>query len=134
MTHTARPLTLLAVFFCLTACAHRVASVASSSPAPSLSALAPTPPPSPDALQSSPRTLVGRILAIDASRGFAFVATAPEAPSAALAEGAELLVRTDDFRETARLRVSPYVRSRTLGTQIIAGQPSPGDEVVYPPP
>lgn len=134
MTHTARLLTLLAVFSCLTACAHRVAPVPAPTPATSLNTPTRATSPSPDALQTSPRKRVGRVLALDATRGFAFVAIAPEAPSAALLEGAELLVRTDDLRETARLRVSPYARSRTLGTQIISGRPSPGDEVVYPSP
>jgi hypothetical protein len=86
--------------------------------------------PSTGALQPSPNRVVGHILAVDASRGFAFVSLAGEPPAAALVDGAELIVRTDDLRETARLRSSRYSRSHTLGTKIVSGQPSPGDEVV----
>jgi hypothetical protein len=120
MTLTARLLTLLAVFFWANACSH----------------VAPLPPRAddplpPNPLQPSPNRLVGRILAIDTVRGFAFIDLASDPPSAALADGADLIARTDDLRETARLRTSRYVRGRTLGTKIISGQPSPGDEVVF---
>lgn len=91
----------------------------------------PEPPPSAEALRLSPRRLVGRILAIDAARRFAFVALASDPPAAALVEGAELVVRTDELEETGRLRASRYTQPRTLGAEIIRGQPSPGDEVVY---
>ncbi len=120
-TLTARLLTLLAVIFWTGACSH-VAPV-SSPPRPE------SPPPT--TLQASPNRLVGRILAIDAARGFAFVNLASEPPAAALAAGAELIVRTDDLRETARLRTSRYVRGRTLGTTIVSGHPSLDDEVVF---
>jgi hypothetical protein len=49
----------------------------------------------------------------------------------ALANGTELIVRTPALQITARLRTSRYVRGRTLGTKIVEGQPSPGDEVVW---
>jgi len=48
-----------------------------------------------------------------------------------LTNGSELIVRTLELRETGRLRVSRYLRGRTLGTDIFAGQPHPGDEVVW---
>ena len=84
-----------------------------------------------DRLIPSPRLIVGRILAVDPARGFAFVDLAAEAPAAALAPGTELVVRTLDLRETARLRTSPHTRGRTLGTTVLAGQPGVGEEVVW---
>jgi hypothetical protein len=83
------------------------------------------------ALLPSPRLIVGRLIAIDEARQFAFVELAPDAPQAALVEGTELSVRTLALRDTGRLQVSPYVRGRTLGAKIKSGQPSPGDEVVW---
>ena len=84
-----------------------------------------------DALAPSPRLIVGRILATDAAQGLAFVDVAAGAPAAALEDGAELMARTLDLRETGRLRTSRYLRGRTLGAKIAAGQPAPGDEVVW---
>jgi hypothetical protein len=95
-------------------------SSAPSSPALSAEALAP-----------SPRLIVGRIIAVDLTQRFAIVELASDAPAAPLADGTELIARTLELRETARLRVSRYVRGRTLGTQIIGGQPSVGNEVVW---
>lgn len=86
------------------------------------------------ALLPSQNLLVGRVLAVDPPRGFVFVDLASAAPAAALADGAELVARTDDLRETARLRASRYVRGRTLGAKIVSGQPAPGNEVVWPTP
>jgi len=100
----------------------------------SLSACRHTAPASPlpaDALVPSPRLIVGRITAIDATQGFAFVEIATDAPAAALAAGTELIARTLELRESGRLRASGIVRGRTLGTTILAGQPSAGDEVVW---
>ena len=82
-------------------------------------------------LAPSPRLIVGRIIAVDRAQGFAFVELGTDAPKSALADGTELIARTLELRETARLRASRYVRGRTLGTRIVAGQPSPGDEVVW---
>lgn len=129
MSFTARLLTLLAVFFLLSACGR----IAPLTPSPIVRrgdppAEIPLPP---DALHASPRQLVGRILALDAARGFAFVALTAEPPAAALADGAELMVRAEDLRETARLRASRYTRGRTLSAQILSGQPALGDEVVF---
>ena len=125
MTSTARLLALLAVIFFSSACTH----LASPTPNPRPpAAAAPLPP---DTLRPSPNRLVGSVLAVDATRGFAFIGLMGEPPAAALVEGAELVARTAGLRETARLRASRYVRSRTLGTNIISGQPTPGDEVVF---
>jgi hypothetical protein len=84
-----------------------------------------------DALAPSPRLIVGWILAVDLPRGFAFIDLASDTPPRALADGAGLTSRTQDLRETGQLRVSHHRRGRTLGTTIVSGQPSPGDEVVW---
>jgi hypothetical protein len=97
----------------------------------------PQPPPAaaealpPGALLPTRNLLVGRVLAVDGPRGYVFVDLSSEAPPAALAEGAELVARTDDLKETARLRAARYVRGRTLSAKIVSGQPTPGDEVVF---
>lgn len=83
------------------------------------------------ALLPSPRLIVGRIIAVDEAERFAFVDLASDAPKGALIEGTELLVRTLELADKGRLQASAYVRGRTLGTKIVAGQPSPGDEVVW---
>jgi hypothetical protein len=44
-----------------------------------------------------------------------------------------LISRKDDLQPTARLQASPYLRGRTLGTRLMAGQPQVGDEVVFAP-
>jgi hypothetical protein len=75
--------------------------------------------------------ILGRIVALDLGQKFAFVELATDAPRAALAEGTEFIARTAEFRETARLHASRYIRGRTLGTLIISGQPATGDEVVW---
>lgn len=82
-------------------------------------------------LAPSPRLILGRVLAVNRDQGFVFVDLAADAPAAALAEGTEFICRTLDLRESGRVRASRYVRGRTLGTTIIAGQPAPGDEVVW---
>lgn len=82
-------------------------------------------------LAPSPFLIVGRILAVDPPRGLVFIEAGWESPAAAREEGTELLARTADFRETGRLRVSRYSRGRTIGATVVAGQPSPGDEVVW---
>jgi len=105
--------------FILTSCHHAAPSKAPPS------ALAP------DALVPSPRLIIGRVIATEIPQGFAFVELAADAPAAALVDGTELIARTPDLRETARLRASRYVRGRTLGTKIVGGQPAPGDEVVW---
>jgi hypothetical protein len=83
------------------------------------------------ALVPSPRLIIGRVIAIDAPRRFAIVELAPDAPAASATAGAELLARTAELRETARLRASPQLRGRILGAHVADGQPAPGDEVVW---
>ncbi len=121
MNPAARLLLPLAAIFICAACAHRGAKPPETSPAVLAAG----------ALLPSPRLIVGRVIAVDRAQGFAILETASDAPAAALADGTELIVRTLDLRETARLRSSRYLRGRTLGTKIIAGQPAPGDEVVW---
>ena len=125
MSLTARLLTLLAVIYFVPGC-----STATTTPASRSAAAAAILPPA-DALTLSPHKIVGRIVAVDTARGFAFVSLTTTTPAAALVEGGELIVRSDDLRETGRVRTSRYNRGRTLGTQIISGQPKLGDEVVF---
>ena len=91
----------------------------------------PTPVLAAGALAPSSRLIIGRVIAVDPARASAVVELAPDAPHGSLMAGTELIVRTLDLRETARVQVSPYLRGRVLGTKIVAGQPSPGDEVVW---
>ncbi|MEY4813132.1 MAG: hypothetical protein RLZZ162_205 [Verrucomicrobiota bacterium] len=126
MSLTARLLTLLAVIYFVPGC-----STATTTPQASRSAAAAAMLPPADALTLSPHKIVGRIVAVDTARGFAFVSLTTTTPAAALVEGGELIVRSDDLRETGRVRTSRYTRGRTLGTQIISGQPKLGDEVVF---
>jgi hypothetical protein len=126
MSITARLLTLLAVIYFVPGC-----STATTTPQASRSAAAAAMLPPADALTLSPHKIVGRIVAVDTARGFAFVSLTTTTPAAALVEGGELIVRSDDLRETGRVRTSRYTRGRTLGTQIISGQPKLGDEVVF---
>ena len=127
MRSAARLLTLLAAFLYCSACRY-LERPPRNPPAASIPASAPLPA---DALVPSPRLVVGRVLAVDAARAFAIVDLASDPPPAALADGTELIARTLDLRETARLQASRYVRGRTLGTKILAGKPAPGDEVVW---
>ena len=127
MSLTARLLTLLAVIYFVPGC-----STATTTPASRSAAAAAILPPA-DALTLSPHKIVGRIVAVDTARGFAFVSLTTTTPAAALVAGGELIVRSDDLRETGRVRTSRYNRGRTLGTQIISGQPKLGDEVVFHP-
>ena len=95
-------------------------------PAPAPSAASPAEP-----LAPSTRLLVGRVLEVDAARGFAFIELAPDAPRPALAPGSLLLVRRPDLTPSGTLRTSAYLRGRTLGSRVAAGTPRPGDEVVW---
>ena len=128
---TARLLMLLAVIFLAGGCSNfhsmrpKMMGRRDEAPAEPLPA---------GALLPSHNLLVGRVLAVDAARGFAFVELAADAPAASLADGTELISRTDALLETARLQASRYVRGRTLGAKIVSGQPAPGDEVVFPAP
>lgn len=95
-------------------------------PAPPPPAAAPAEP-----LAPSPRLVVGRVLALDAARGYAFVEMVSDAPRAALAPGTLLVARGPDLTPTATLRTSAHLRGRTLGTRVATGAPRPGDEVVW---
>lgn len=123
MNRTAAVLALLAVSSFSAGCHHAAARRPPAAATASVLAAG--------ALLPSPRLHVGRIIAVDAAQGFAFVELAPDAPGGAQFDGTELLARTPDLRPTARLAASRYLRGRTLGTRILAGQPSPGDEVVW---
>jgi hypothetical protein len=118
MSRTARALLPLAVFFLLIGCR--------TPPAPK-----PSSPPTTE-LAPSPNLYVGRILALDVARQFAFVALTPSAPPIALQPDSVLITRNEELQVTANLRTSRQIRGRTLGVQIIAGQPAIGDEVVFP--
>ena len=83
------------------------------------------------ALIPSARLVVGRILSVNPTQQFAFVELAADAPEAAVIPGTELQARTLQLQDTGRIQVSRYLRGRTLGTRIVGGQPSPGDEVVW---
>ena len=126
MSLTARLLTLLAVIYFVAGCSTATTTPRASRGDPSAAMLPPA-----DALTLSPHKIVGRIVAVDTARGFAFVSLTTTTPAAALVAGGELIVRSDDLRETGRVRTSRYTRGRTLGTQIISGQPKLGDEVVF---
>lgn len=129
MSLTARLLTLLAVIYFVAGCS--TAPPAPPSPHASRGAPSAAIVPPADALTLSPHKIVGRIVAVDTARGFAFVSLTATTPAAALADGGELIVRSDDLTETGRLRTSRYTRGRTLSSQIISGQPKIGDEVVF---
>ena len=119
MRNTARALLPLAVFFLFTAC-RSVSPPQSGVQSPG----------SDTGLATSPRRLVGRVLAVDPARRFVIVDLAAGVPLAALTPDTELLVRTDDLRPTARVRVSRQHRGRTLGTILLSGEATVGDEVV----
>lgn len=84
-----------------------------------------------ETVSPSPRLIVGRVIAVDHERGFAFIDLTRDAPAAAVVADAELVSRTPDLQGTALLHVSRHRRGRTLGTTITSGKPSPGDEVVW---
>ena len=107
---------------CFLAGCHPVSPASRIPSAPVLSA---------DALLPSPRLIIGRVVAVDPSHAFAILELASDAPAGAVAEGAELMTRTLGLKETGRLRASRYIRGRALGSKIVDGQPSPGDEVVW---
>ncbi|MFZ9748087.1 MAG: hypothetical protein ACO3G4_15820, partial [Opitutaceae bacterium] len=88
-------------------------------------------PPPREPLAPSPRLVVGRVLEVDAARGFALVELAADVPRPALAPGTLLLARRPDLTPVATLRASTFLRGRTLGTRMAAGTPHPGDEVVW---
>ncbi len=118
---TASALTSLAVIF-FAGCQHS-SSANPGEAAPEVTAN--------ETVSPSPRLIVGRVIAVDRERGFAFIDLNRDAPAAALATDAELSARTPELQETALLHVSRHRRGRTLGATITSGKPSPGDEVVW---
>ena len=88
-------------------------------------------PAAPRAITASANQIVGRVLAVDATLGFAIIEVAASAPPAAHRPDALLKTRTDDLRPTAQLRSRGYKSTRTLGSFIIDGQPNLRDEVIY---
>jgi hypothetical protein len=122
MPPIARPLLVLAMIICVAGCRNLLAPSTPASAAPVLGA---------DALIPSARLVVGRIIAVDDAQRFAFVELAPDAPDAALIAGTQLMSRTLELRNTGHIQVSSYLRGQTLGTKIVGGQPSLGDEVVW---
>jgi len=138
MNLTAASAVSLAAILSLTACRSRLARPDAPAAAPPPAAAAPArtapsvlPSAADTSLAPSPRLIVGRITAVDTARGFAFVELASEAPAVALVADTELIARTLDLRETARLRASRYLRGRMLGTTVAQGRPRIGDEVVW---
>jgi hypothetical protein len=76
--------------------------------------------------------LVGRVRSVDRSQRTAIVDLRGDVPPAALANGVELSARDfNTLAQTGLLKVSRSIRDLPLGTNIVAGQPSPGDEVVW---
>lgn len=108
-----------------------LAASCGQAPASGTSASAPAAPLGPQALEPSPRLILGRVIAVDPGRRFAFVELASDAPRGATVPETELIARTADLRETARVRATRQLRGRTLGTLIVEGNPGLGDEVVW---
>jgi hypothetical protein len=96
---------------------------------------APLPPPATTAtvtaLAASPHRVVGRVIGVDPIRELVVIELTNASTS--LPADTELIARSDDLRETARLRATRQLRGRTLGTTVISGEPSLGDEVVVDP-
>lgn len=129
MKKTACALLPCAVFLVSSAC-HRVSS-RNTLTAPSRTAdeaAIPISSPVVTSISTSPRRLVGRIIAVDSIHGFAFVELNPSAPS--FTPNEEFIARTDNLRETARLRVTRHLRGRTIGVRMLDHIPGIGDEVV----
>lgn len=83
--------------------------------------------------QPSLNRVVGRVYSVDLSLSYVVIDLSPYA-EAQPSTGSIIITRRDDLTPTARLQVTAFRRGRTLGAQIIAGQPVPGDEVVLPNP
>ena len=95
--------------------------------------------PKPDASADAARTVtspvqvVGRVIVVDMRTLSVIIDLAPYVILPSDFATRQLVSRRDDLQPTARLQSSPYLRGRTLGTRLIAGQPQVGDEVVFPP-
>jgi len=85
------------------------------------------------ALEPSPFTVVGHVIAVDMSVGNVIIDVAPFAVLPLGYDGIAMIARTDDLRPTAKLEASSYLRGHTLGARLLAGRPNIGDEVVIPP-
>jgi hypothetical protein len=80
-----------------------------------------------------PVQVVGRVIAVDQRTLSVIVQLGPYVELPFDFTTRQLIARRDDLQPTARLQSSPYLRGRTLGTRLIAGQPQVGDEVVFLP-
>lgn len=77
--------------------------------------------------------VVGRVIAVDQRTLSVIVQLGPYVELPFDYGTRALIARRDDLQPTARLQSSPYLRGRTLGTRLVAGQPRVGDEVVFLP-
>lgn len=121
MNITAFALTSLAVIF-FAGCQHRPPA---GTPDASLAGGTREP------MAPSPRLIIGRVIAVDQERSFAFVELTRDAPAEAIVADTELSARTPELKGTALLQASRHRRGRTLGATITSGKPSAGDEVVW---
>lgn len=80
-----------------------------------------------------PVQVLGRVIAVDQRTLSVIVDLAPYVVLPSDFATRQLIARRDDLQPTARLQSSAYLRGRTLGTRLIAGQPQVGDEVVFLP-
>lgn len=80
-----------------------------------------------------PVQVVGRVIAVDQRTLSVIVQLGPYVELPFDYGTRPLIARRDDLQPTARLQSSPYLRGRTLGTRLVAGQPQVGDEVVFLP-
>ncbi|HSI07766.1 MAG: hypothetical protein ACAH89_01135 [Rariglobus sp.] len=80
-----------------------------------------------------PVQVLGRVIAVDQRTLSVIVELGPYVELPADFATRPLIARRDDLQPTARLQSSPYLRGRTLGTRLVAGQPQVGDEVIFPP-
>jgi len=80
-----------------------------------------------------PVQVLGRVIAVDLRTLSVVIDLAPYVEIPFDFATRQLITRRDDLQPTARLQSSPYLRGRTLGARLIAGQPQVGDEVVFLP-
>jgi hypothetical protein len=80
-----------------------------------------------------PVQVAGRVAAVDLRSLTVIVELAPYTAMPGNFNGSTLIARRDDLKPTARLQASPYLRGRTFGARLLAGQPQVGDEVVFAP-
>jgi hypothetical protein len=80
-------------------------------------------------------TELGRVLSYDPAAANVIIEFSSFArPPAELAGRALIARHPETLVPTARLLASPHRTGRVFGAQVVAGQPSPDDEVVIPPP